>query len=110
MCISVFLTCSINLNLTGYSVGRGHDPADQVPVFDRGAFFGIARKKLRLSHTPDNAAGEYTWTSSDAKSATVNEDGEVTGLVAGKTVTITCTAADGSGKKATVKFKILAAE
>ena len=60
--------------------------------------------------TPDNAAGEYTWTSSDAKSATVNEDGEVTGLVAGKTVTITCTAADGSGKKATVKFKILAAE
>ncbi|MCI7807787.1 hypothetical protein MR626_00620 [bacterium] len=29
-------------------VGRGHDPADQVPVFDRGSFNGIARKKLRF--------------------------------------------------------------
>ncbi len=29
-------------------VGRGHDPADQVPVFDQGAFIGIARKSLRF--------------------------------------------------------------
>ena len=48
MCISVFLGSHINWNLLGYSVGRGHDPADQVPVFDRGAFNGIGRKKLRF--------------------------------------------------------------
>ena len=29
-------------------VGRGHDPADQVPVFDRGSFNGIVRKSLRF--------------------------------------------------------------
>ncbi|MCI7807732.1 hypothetical protein MR626_00330, partial [bacterium] len=29
-------------------VGRGHDPADQVPVYDRGSFNGSARKKLRF--------------------------------------------------------------
>ena len=29
-------------------VGRGHDPADQVPIFDQGAFNGIARKSLRF--------------------------------------------------------------
>ncbi|MCI7810315.1 hypothetical protein MR626_13735 [bacterium] len=32
----------------GWGVGRGHDPADQVPVFDQGAFIGIARKSLRF--------------------------------------------------------------
>ena len=55
---------------------------------------------------PENAANLCTWKSSDESYATV-EDGEVTGLKAGKTVTITATAADGSGKKATVKIKVI---
>ena len=29
-------------------VGGVQDPADQVPVFDRGAFNGIVRKSLRF--------------------------------------------------------------
>ena len=59
---------------------------------------------------PGNTADLYTWTSSSDALATVDEDGMVTltGAV-GKTVTITCTAADGTGKKATVKIKIVEA-
>jgi VCBS repeat-containing protein len=48
------------------------------------------------------------WTSSNTKYATVNSKGKVTAKKAGKgkTVKITATATDGSGKKATVKIKI----
>ena len=46
------------------------------------------------------------WTSSKSADADV-VDGVVTGNVAGKTVTITAAAQDGSGKKATVKVKVL---
>ena len=61
--------------------------------------------KLRGSSLPVGAAGTYTWKSSSTKNATV-KDGVVTGVKAG-TVTITCTAADGSGVKATVQIKIV---
>ena len=63
---------------------------------------------LEGSSLPVSAAEAYTWKSSGA-AATVTEDGEVTGKTAGSTVTITCTAADGSGKKATVKIKVVPA-
>lgn len=57
---------------------------------------------------PSNAAGLYTWKTSNTDHVTV-EDGVVTGLVVGKTVTITATTADGTGKKATVKIKVVEA-
>lgn len=60
---------------------------------------------LDAANTPDDAAQEWTWKSSNAKYATVDEEGIVTALTAGKTVTITATATDGSNKKATVKIK-----
>jgi len=53
---------------------------------------------------PDLAAGKYTWKSSNSAYVSVDEEGYVTVLQSGKTVTITCTAADGSGKTATVKI------
>lgn len=66
-----------------------------------------ARVPLTGKSEPANAANIYTWKSSNAAQATVDEDGRVTLLNAvGKTVTITGTAADGTNKKATVKIKI----
>ena len=61
---------------------------------------------LSAENTPENSLQAWTWKSSNTKYATVDADGVVTGLVPGKTVTITATAADGSGKKATVKVAV----
>ena len=60
---------------------------------------------------PENAAGQYTWKSSNEKIAKVevNADGSVTVIAVGEktgTVKITATAADGSGKKATLTIKV----
>ena len=65
--------------------------------------------QLTLNVTPANATNKAVqWKSSNQKYATV-KDGKITlkkqGI--GKTVTITATAADGSGKKATIKIKIM---
>ena len=49
---------------------------------------------------------ECTWKSSAPDYVAVDEYGEVTALKKGKTVTITCTAADGSGKNAIVKISV----
>lgn len=59
---------------------------------------------------PDNAANKgLIWKSSNNKWATVNNKGVVTTKKAGagKTVTITATAADGSNVKGTIKIKIM---
>ncbi|HIR26862.1 MAG TPA: Ig-like domain-containing protein [Candidatus Choladousia intestinigallinarum] len=68
-------------------------------------------KKITLtaSVSPSNAANKaVTWSSSNTKYATVSSKGVVTAKAAGagKTVTITAKAKDGSGKKATFKVKI----
>jgi len=62
--------------------------------------------RLAAISQPGNAAGVYTWTSSDGNYVCVDENGTVTALQAGKTITITCKAEDGSGKKAIVKIKV----
>ena len=57
--------------------------------------------------SPANATNTaLTFKSSNEKVATVNDSGQVTGLKKGS-CTITATAADGSGKKATVKISVL---
>ena len=71
-----------------------------------------AGKKIRLAAdvTPANAGNRTVkWKSGNPKAATVNSKGQVTAKKAGigKTVTITATAVDGSGKKASVKLKIV---
>ncbi len=71
-----------------------------------------AGKKIRLTATvlPSNAANKaIVWTSSNTKYATVSSAGMVSVKKAGigKNVTITATAKDGSGVKATYKIKIM---
>ncbi|MBO5372578.1 MAG: Ig-like domain-containing protein [Lachnospiraceae bacterium] len=64
---------------------------------------------LTADISPQNATNKtVTWSSSNEKYATVDANGVVTTKVAGagKTVTITATAADGSNKKATFTLKI----
>lgn len=66
---------------------------------------------LRANVAPENAANpEVIWESDNARYAVVNSKGIVTTKKAGKgkTVTITATAADGSGIKATFKIKLMA--
>lgn len=71
-----------------------------------------AGKKIQLTAkvSPANASNKAVkWTSSNKKYAAVDAKGKVTTKKAGegKTVTITATAADGSGIKATYKIKII---
>lgn len=71
-----------------------------------------AGKKIQLTVTvkPADATDQaVTWASSNTKYATVTSKGKVTLKEAGigKTVTITATAKDGSGKKASYKIKIM---
>ncbi len=61
---------------------------------------------LKAMVTPTNATNKaVTWKSSNTKIATVSSSGKITAKAAG-TVTITCRAKDGSGKKATCKITV----
>lgn len=65
--------------------------------------------KATIKTTGKTANKKLAWTTSNKKYATVNSKGKVTTKRTGKgkTVTITAKATDGSGKKASVKIKIL---
>lgn len=60
---------------------------------------------LKAQTSPENPWPGVAWKSSDAKVASVDASGQVTGLKKGKT-TITATAVDGSGKKATCEVNV----
>jgi len=67
---------------------------------------GVDTLQMNAKTWPANAMDSVTWKSSSKSIAEIDADGEVTVKKAG-TVTITATAADGSGKKATFKLTIL---
>lgn len=67
-----------------------------------------ATLELTASSLPAGTKGTYTWKSSNEKIATVDANGVVTAIKAGK-VKITCTAADGTNKSASVTLKIVEA-
>ena len=61
---------------------------------------------LKATISPNNATNKsVTWKSSNKNVATVTKDGKVVAVGKG-TCTITCTAADGSGKKATCSITV----
>ncbi|MDE6636442.1 MAG: Ig-like domain-containing protein, partial [Lachnospiraceae bacterium] len=62
-------------------------------------------KTLKAAVTPKKASNKIEWTSSKSSVAAVSDKGVVTGKKAG-TAKITAKAADGSGKKATVKVTV----
>lgn len=64
--------------------------------------------ELTASSLPAGTKGTYTWKSSNEKIAGVDANGVVTAIKAGK-VKITCTAADGTNKSASVTLKIVEA-
>ena len=64
--------------------------------------------ELTASSLPENTANVYTWKSSNEKIAAVDANGVVTAIKAGK-VKITCTAADGTNKSASITLKIVEA-
>lgn len=66
-----------------------------------------ATTTLTPTITPANATNQdVTWTSSNTSVATVSSSGLVTAVAVG-TATITCTAADGSGKYATCEVTVI---
>lgn len=82
---------AISLNKTSFNVGKGKTV------------------KLEAKVSPSDATNQnVTWTSSDPKIATVLANGTVTGVKTG-TVTITCTAKDGSGTSASAKATVITA-
>lgn len=61
---------------------------------------------LKATVSPSNANNKaVTWTSSNSRVATVSSSGKVIAKASG-TATITCTAKDGSGKRATCKITV----
>lgn len=64
--------------------------------------------ELTASSLPAGTKGTYTWKSSNEKIAAVDANGVVTAVKAGK-VKITCTAADGTNKSASVTLKVVEA-
>lgn len=64
-----------------------------------------AKKTLKATITPKKAKQKVQWTTSKKSVATVSSKGVVKGKKTG-TATITATAADGSGKKATCKVTV----
>lgn len=64
-----------------------------------------AKKTLKATVTPKGASKKVAWSTSNKKVATVSTKGVVKGKKAGS-ATITATAADGSGKKATCKVTV----
>lgn len=99
-----------NNNTGNTSVGSKAIPVKSVKLTGISKKISAGKKLLlTASITPTNVTNKkLTWKSSNTKVATVSQGGVVSvkKKTGGKKVTITATAKDGSGKKATVTVKI----
>ena len=110
---SVSVTTRASVNLSGSSTttpSSSNVKVSNVTITGSAKTLLTGKKMtLKASVSPSNASNKgVTWSSSNNKYATVSSNGVVTAKSAGagKTVTITAKAKDGSGKKATYKIKI----
>ena len=110
-CLSVDATVTV---ITDEGTYGGSDPVPVTSVKLNKTKAALVRKAGELKPTlqlsavvgPEDATDKtVTWKSSNKKVATVDQNGLVTALKAGK-ATITCTAADGSKVKATCKLTV----
>ena len=94
--VAVDLTKDIQLLLDNEDITKGKLSLD----LNSGSTLQLCAQTFPLNPWPG-----VTWKSSDAKTAAVDRDGLLTGLKKGK-ATITATAVDGSGKKASFQITI----
>lgn len=82
------------------------DAVKSVKMKEKSVTISVGDKKtLKATVTPKKASNAIEWSSSKSSVASVSDKGVVTGKKAG-TAVITAKAADGSGKKATVKVTV----
>lgn len=106
--ITATLKSNKNVKVT-YKLTATKNPVTKVTISGKKTM--KVNKSQKLKAKVSGKAGAYKavkWTSSNKKYATVTSKGQVKALKAGKgkTVKITATALDGSGKKATFKIKL----
>ena len=96
-------TVTVRPAVRSVSVLAGGQPVEEI-YLDISA--GQPVIQLSAAIAPAEAGQQVTWNSSSARRVSVDENGLVTGLATG-TATITATAADGTGRKATVKVRVV---
>ena len=89
----------------GVEIQRPSASENTTLVWDMAAT-GNGTLKLSATVYPLTAQQDVTWKSSSTKVAAIDENGKITFLKAGS-VTITATAKDGSGKKASFKIQVV---
>jgi len=102
------ITIIYNGKKTTFTVNVTSIPVIAITLNSMSASVIIAStKQLTATISPTNAANKsVTWTSSNTSVATVSSTGLITAKAVGKS-TITCTANDGSGKKATCAITVI---
>ena len=107
--ISRTKTIYVRKAVTKVTVGGASVTDGKVTLYTRKVTGGLSSmpQTATLTRTFEgNSAAPYEWVSSNPKIATVDQSGKVT-AVSGGTATITCRALDGSGKKGSVKVKVI---
>ncbi len=88
-----------------YSISGKH--VESITLSKSGTLYRGSTITLTPTFNPTDACNKgITWTSSDTSRATVNDAGVVTGIVAGRAVTITATSKDDPTKSASISITV----
>ena len=107
------VTCTVSAKSTGEKLASNtckveiYKPVSKVALNTYSIKWPVGRQgTYKPTVSPSDATNKsLAWSSSNTKVATVDKNGKLKAVGAG-TVTITCTAKDGSGKKATCKVTV----